>query len=774
MTNLWRTQAQCFSHRETTGDHICFSTFVEGVRHYGTCVDHDHYAEYLLSDRPGAKHANELLWTSSRGFVDLDAPCTLQELGKTEADFIAGFNTILIEQHAKHLGVTLKPNDLLWSCSSRPGKTSYHITIQDSSHFWPANARATMKSFFGYVETACLDTPGYNFFTEADGQYTQRAVIDLAVYSKNRTWRSTGCSKPGVEVPFLPVHGRLCHSQIVNHMLTISDEAKSPFTMKSKCKIPRNTVNLHKTIWSDLAQQYGCTFVKTQGSLVMLKNNGPRVCPNGGETNTSDNAFFVLKNRGGSVHYGCHNSDCCGKLLKIHEFHSSAPYEFYEDYRTIINDKTATKEDVETYLCNTVHLVERPEDPFFVTFSKRSLPSFDYRLNFREVNQSKKLFEGNCAISIIDPTREKPVKFNHVLRGLVEQRKIKTYSDAVWVPFNKACPRVSSDKLNLFTGFAMQQVPSSGVDFTKTHLYDLLHRLCGHKRKSIDYLLDFLADKLQRPYIKHPIALCFINSKEGTGKGSFGKFLEKLFACGRNTYVSFNDLESFKNSFNAVQAYAQFICLEEVSATRGGLRSYNGFLKDKISSTTMLMEAKCKERVQIPWYANVLIFSNDFNVMSCSRNDRRLAFFTSDNSKANNREYFTQIYKELDDLNVMRAAFDFFTERDTSNFNYRAIPHSEIKQKLVRCSERNADKFHRHLMRTLGATEVHTLRESELYELYRDYAHGFGLTNISNRHNMISTLELHLPFIRKIEDPVEHSYTFTESDRQRFLRMIGL
>ena len=773
MTNLWRTQAQCFSHRETTGDQICFSTFVEGVRHYGTCTDHDHYAEYLLSDRPGSKHANELLWTSSRGFVDLDAPCSLQELGKTQQEFIDGFNQILIDCHAKHLGVQLAPNDMLWSTSSRPGKTSFHVTILDSSHFWPATARPTMKKFFQHVETVCLNTPGYNYFSQDRDHITQRAVVDLAVYSKNRTWRSTGCRKPGIDVPFTPVHGRICHSQIVNNMLTISDEAKTPYTLKSKCKFPRNTIKFHSSTIRDLASQYGCEFVKTRGSLVLLKNNGPRVCPIGGETNISDNCYFVLGDRGGSVHYGCHNGDCAGKLHKVHEFHSDSPYTYYEDYQTIINSESSYSDVVE-YIKSTVNLVERPEDPFFVTYSKRSLPSFDYRLNFREVNQSKQLFKGNCAISIEDPASEKPVRFDAVLKHLVEKRQIKTYSDAVWVPYNTTCPRVSADKLNLFTGFALKQVPSSDLDFTKTNLYNLLSRLCNHEPESFRYMLNFIAEKLQKPYVKHPIALCFINSREGTGKGSFGKFLEMLFACGRNTYVSFNDLESFKNSFNSIQAFAQWVVLEEVSATRGGLRSYNGFLKDKISSTTMLMEAKNKERVQIPWYANMIIFSNDFNVMSCSRNDRRLVFFTSDNSKANSKDYFMQIYKELADLQVMRSAFDFFSNYDTSDFDYRELPFSDIKQKLVRCSERNADKFHRHLMRTIGSRERHSFTEAELYEIYRDYAVGYGLTSSSNRHNVVSTLELHLPFVQKIEDPVEHRYEFSEADRLAFLAEIGL
>ena len=50
--------------------------------------------------------------------------------------------------------------------------------------------------------------------------------------------------------------------------------------------------------------------------------------------------------------------------------------------------------------------------------------------------------------------------------------------------------------------------------------------------------------------------------------------------------------------------------------------------------------------------------------------------FESDSSKANDKDYFTEIYRELDDLKVMRAAFDFFSAYDVSEFNYRGAYRS--------------------------------------------------------------------------------------------------
>ena len=158
-------------------------------------------------------------------------------------------------------------------------------------------------------------------------------------------------------------------------------------------------------------------------------------------------------------------------------------------------------------------------------------------------------------------------------------------------------------------------------------------------------------------------------------------------------HVSFNTLDTFCNSFNGVQKHALWVVLEEVTAKLGGLKQFNGLLKDKISSTQLLLELKNKERQTIPWYGNIIIFSNEFNILTVSRHDRRLAMFQSDPSKANNKKYFTQVYKELDDLVVMRAAFQFFKGLSLGDWNYRNLPKSLSKSHWLLVPKRLSQSF---------------------------------------------------------------------------------
>jgi len=296
----------------------------------------------------------------------------------------------------------------------------------------------------------------------------------------------------------------------------------------------------------------------------------------------------------------------------------------------------------------------------------------------------------------------------------------------------------------MFQGFALENIEvAEKINFRETSMFDLIVRLTGHRQDSLDYFLSFISEKLCRPRVKHPIALCFLGSREGNGKGTLGTWLTKVFGCSENTFVSFNSLETFKNSFNGIQSRALFLCLEEVTAKRGGLHEYNGFLKDKISSTTLCCELKGKERILVPWYANLLLFSNEYNVLTVSKWDRRLVFFESDSSIANDTAYFRKIHQELDSIPHLKAAYDFLLNYDSSSWNYRLIPETQTKQNLVRCSEKTANKFHMHLFRyMLKEQQTYRLTEEDLYMYYCEFAMNFGIQNKRDRYHVCTQFEL--------------------------------
>ena len=756
-------QAPALDQRAISEDQICFSTLVNGARVYGSVPDKDEYARYILSSKDGSDYANELLWTDTHTYVDLDAPCTLDDLGHTLETFVAAFNHLLIESFAKHLDCEIRPHQILWSNSSRPEKTSFHIKIA-CDQYWQVSQRKEMKSFFKLVNQVCLQTKGFHFYTTVDDELKLSSILDLSVYSANRCFRSLNCQKPD-SPKLLPLSGRVSHSLIVAHMLTVTQiEGMKPFVLKSKCQIPKIVASIHTGILQDLAAKYGATYIETKGSLCLLRNKGCRICPINNERNTSDNCFFLLKEQGSKVLFGCHNESCKGQLIPVHTFQTVKEYTYYEDYMKLVNkgSQDLKRADIEEYLKSTISYIDRPDQPYFVTLSKVGLPCFDHKINASQVHCSKTLFQRYADIHLIADSEEEPLKFSAILSQLLKQRRIPTYCDTLWQPCLGTSPHVPVNKLNTFQGFCLSTVKSEGIDFEKTVLFNLLERLCGHQQEYINYLCSFIGAKLQRPYIKVPIALCFLNSKEGCGKGSFAKFLERLFSCGETSFISFNNLQSFANGFNQIQSKSLWIVLEEISAKRNCLKEFRGFLKDKISATSLLCEPKGKERSLIPFYGSLILFSNEFNVLSCSKNDRRLCMFTSDSSKANDRDFFVALYAELDNLAIMRSAFDYFSKYDVSEFDYRAIPYSEIKDKLAQCSEKNVTKFHRWLLKTQYREECQ-FEESEVYHYYKEFCEIYGVGRPSDRSHVCTQLELYLPMQK-----VDETYYLSQANRDAY------
>ena len=143
---FWRTQKPCLEHAEKNNDAIVFSTFINGIRMYSSVSNKDEYARFLLSHQSGSDCCCELLWGPSATYLDLDSPHTLQTLGfDTEAEFITQFNDLLITTFRDHLDTVITSGNILWSCSTRENKTSYHIKIVCLDKFWPAETRKSEK-----------------------------------------------------------------------------------------------------------------------------------------------------------------------------------------------------------------------------------------------------------------------------------------------------------------------------------------------------------------------------------------------------------------------------------------------------------------------------------------------------------------------------------------------------------------------------------------------------------------------------------------------------
>ena len=126
--------------------------------------------------------------------------------------------------------------------------------------------------------------------------------------------------------------------------------------------------------------------------------------------------------------------------------------------------------------------------------------------------------------------------------------------------------------------------------------------------------------------IKPGIAICFLNSTPGSGKGTYAAFLKALFACAESTVISYNKLSQFESVFNSELAHCIWLVLEEVSSK---VKRVEGLLKDLCTTTQILLEPKNENRRVCDFFGSICLFSNQIRCLNISRNDRRYCVLES-------------------------------------------------------------------------------------------------------------------------------------------------
>ena len=158
------------------------------------------------------------------------------------------------------------------------------------------------------------------------------------------------------------------------------------------------------------------------------------------------------------------------------------------------------------------------------------------------------------------------------------------------------------------------------------------------------------------------------------------------------------------------------------------MKQFSGLLKDITSQTSCTLEKKGQDRTVCDFRGTVLIFSNEFNCLSVSRDCRRNCVFETSNAKCNDKDFFDSIYAELESLQVMRSAFKFYASRDISTFDYRNYPKTKLLERLKQCSDDLDMKFVQYLFTDhfTGQYE-YEFTDMLLYELWQFFVSSRGL-----------------------------------------------
>jgi len=238
------------------------------------------------------------------------------------------------------------------------------------------------------------------------------------------------------------------------------------------------------------------------------------------------------------------------------------------------------------------------------------------------------------------------------------------FEQVVFRPFleRKGKPNIK-DAFNLFTGFPLEKVKlKEKLDlkkFTKSHWYThMKNGLCNGDKNEFNNLLDWLAIRLQEPMVLIPAQLFF--GIEGTGKGTFVEFLKRLF--GSSNVCTIENFETYLDKFNVDTSLKIIKVLEEVE-DKGKAHKNHNIIKADIKKTTEFVEDKFKTRIKVEHFCAYIFNTNNRHALKIPPKDRRFTCHSVSENHADDMEYYDKIYKEINDEQFMKTAFEFFAER---------------------------------------------------------------------------------------------------------------
>jgi hypothetical protein len=258
-------------------------------------------------------------------------------------------------------------------------------------------------------------------------------------------------------------------------------------------------------------------------------------------------------------------------------------------------------------------------------------------------------------------TGYKPEQVNLVNKWMKDEN-IRTYNKIDFMP-----RMTTPDGIyNTFTEYVAVSKPKKNINIEDTLMYKHLNNLCGNDDKVFDYVIKWLANRVQTPYDIPRTALLF-KSIDGCGKNLFFDWF------GRNIlddkyYAEVEDVELLFGKFNDIIKDKILIVGNELQATK--TINLNESIKYAITTNINSVESKGE-----PVYKNrnnigyVFLTNNEFPI-KITKTDRRFVAIKCNNDIANNNEYFTNLRNELNSGNIDRAFYDYLMNIDLSEINF--------------------------------------------------------------------------------------------------------
>ncbi|MEE3193903.1 MAG: primase-helicase family protein, partial [Candidatus Poribacteria bacterium] len=280
----------------------------------------------------------------------------------------------------------------------------------------------------------------------------------------------------------------------------------------------------------------------------------------------------------------------------------------------------------------------------------------------------------------IPPTRKFMGKLWKSFHG---DRNLKEYHSYKYTPYLTVNP-VFKDQLNCFTGFSLQHYRNTTVDITRTNIYKWLWvAWCNREEHKLNWMFNYFAHKLQKAHLKVKHMIVVYGTKTGTGKTTIRNFLTKLF----DQAVFFVDsIKEFTGEFTGQQFGKLFCIIDDVEKWN---KTASAKLKTRITSNTYTHRVMYSDPIEMDCYLDLICTSNSRTPVFIGPDDRRTELVVINEElkayDALSTKFWTELYAEFNNNEIMGAFFEVFATRDISdvvfNERYRFSEQALAEQK---------------------------------------------------------------------------------------------
>ncbi|CAH8182565.1 DUF5906 domain-containing protein [Vibrio aestuarianus] len=375
---------------------------------------------------------------------------------------------------------------------------------------------------------------------------------------------------------------------------------------------------------------------------------------------TSPTYLHAVSNQDSPIAY-----DSLLKLCK--ESGGSEPLDYESEVVRILNaSHSVVLHGSKTLICEKVTDHKGAVNYVFSTPEQKRQFYANLNYSYRQGDQTKR---ANC--------------FNAWLRHFER----KTYHGVVFDPSERAGERF----LNMWSGFAVERESGdSGLDRIMRHL---LHIICGGNNDHFQFLLAWLAHLVQKPEEKSGICVVLKSDARGTGKSTVSRIINRILGQHATTV---QDGKHLLGAFNSHLANKLFVTIEE--AFWSGSEKDAGKLRTLITESTIAIEAKGKDALEVDSYHRFMMCTNNDWAVPQTTNERRFFVLEVCDSKAKDASYFRPLYDDIASNLVIGQFLNFLMEFDLSVFDLRKAPKTEAGQQQVWESLKPHEKYVRDLL----------------------------------------------------------------------------